>query len=217
MKTSFHLLAAMALLAVAALGANGVHVDDNPIAHHSHDTNHLIPSEPVADERTWVPFRALRAMDSPKQGPNPHDDGKHAHPHQDLHHDSKKDVKQAPHALGQAHVTPAPTIPITKASPSPTKTNTPRATPASTTTRATPRPTTTSSSTHKVASPPANKKPKGPGASATKQGKTGASSTSNAVQQKTRNLGGNKAKQQPDHDCDHHGAKQGVKKGGKHQ
>ncbi|EGZ19121.1 hypothetical protein PHYSODRAFT_297787 [Phytophthora sojae] len=225
MKTSSSILAAMALLAVAALGANGVHVDDNPIAHHAHASDHLVTSEPVADERTWVPFRALRSMDYPQLG---HLSDYTHKPRTPTSLDKLTAIKNAHRALGQAQATPAPTVPVTKATPAPTKTdsnnvratpaptkaNPPRATPASTTTSATPRPTTTSS-THHVAPPPANKKPKAPAAPPTKQGKTGPSSTSNATQQKTRNLGGNEAKQQLPSDH-HHGAKQGVKNGLKH-
>ncbi|KAE8893194.1 hypothetical protein PF010_g17290 [Phytophthora fragariae] len=214
----------MALLAVAALGATGVRIDENPISHPSDDANHLVTSEPVSDERTWVPFRALRSMDSPKQGP--HDDGKH--PPHDSHYDSKKDDKQARRALGQAPVTsttststteatPAPTKTggaNSRATPAPTRTSTPKATPAATTTKAT-------ASAHKGASP-ANKKPKAGVAPPTKQGKTGktgktgVSTTSNAAQQKSRNLGGDEAKQQLPHDH-HHDAKQNSKNGLKHQ
>ncbi|KAG6590819.1 putative secreted RxLR effector protein [Phytophthora cinnamomi] len=210
MKTSSSIFAAMTLLALASLGATAVHVDKNPLSNHPDDeANHLVTSEPVADERTWVPFRALRSMDSPKQGP--HDDDKHPH-HHDSHHDPNQDdkagTKHAPHrALGQAHVTPAPTYTTAKATPAPTKiggnharatpaptkSNTPKATPASTTTKTTLHPNTT---TPKVASPPAAKVPKEPVAPATKQGKTGVSLTSNVAQHKARNLGGGEAKQQ---------------------
>ncbi|KAG6590858.1 putative secreted RxLR effector protein [Phytophthora cinnamomi] len=181
----------MVLIAIATLGATGVHADENPLP-----PNHLVTSEPVADEKTWMPFRALRSMDSPKQ--EPQYDGKHSH--HELPAPPAAKAIPAPTKAGSSNA---------RVTPAPTKTNTPKATPASTTTKTTPHPNTTMP---KVASPPATKPP------ATKQGKTGVSSTSNAAQHNTRNLGGDEPKQLLPHHDDHHhhDAKQGAKNGEKH-
>ncbi|KAJ8575532.1 hypothetical protein ON010_g3678 [Phytophthora cinnamomi] len=148
MKTSSSILATMVLIAIATLGATGVHADENPLP-----PNHLVTSEPVADEKTWMPFRALRSMDSPKQ--EPQYDGKHSH--HELPAPPAAKAIPAPTKAGSSNA---------RVTPAPTKTNTPKATPASTTTKTTPHPNTTMP---KVASPPATKPP------ATKQGKTGRS------------------------------------------
>ncbi|KAE9287341.1 hypothetical protein PF008_g26434 [Phytophthora fragariae] len=208
MKTSSSILAAIAMLAVAALSATGVYADEIPVSDDAHTSNHLVTSEPVVSEKTWMPFRALRAMDYPQLG---HLDYTHK-PIKPTSLDNLTIIKNAHRALSQAQVAPAPSTSTTRATPTPTRMNTPKVTPAATTTKATP-------SSHKGASPSANKYPKAAVAPPTKQGKTGktgVSTNSNAAQQKSRNLGGDEAKHQFPHDH-HHDAKQNSKNGLKHQ
>ncbi|KAH7460861.1 uncharacterized protein KRP23_14567 [Phytophthora ramorum] len=160
MKASYSILAAAALLAVAAPGTPGVHAGQNPVTRHTHMNNHSYSFQSIPDSKS---HRALRSMDTPKQGPI--HNGKQKHPH---HDDPQKNDKRAHPALlgadgivsiqrtlGQAPVTPATTT-----------TSSSKVTPAATTTKATPAPTTPHNKP-KLTPAPTKTKPKATPASTT--------------------------------------------------
>ncbi|KAL4102343.1 hypothetical protein PRIC1_006090 [Phytophthora ramorum] len=169
MKASYSILAAVALLAVAAPGTPGVHAGQNPVTRHTHMNNHSYSFQSIPDSKS---HRALRSMDTPKQGPI--HNGKQKHPH---HDDPQQNDKRAHRALlgadglvsiqrtlGQAPVTPATTTTSSsKVTPAPTK---PKVTPAATTTKATPAPTTAHNKP-KLTPAPTKTKPKATPASTT--------------------------------------------------
>ncbi|KAL4172417.1 hypothetical protein KRP22_007581 [Phytophthora ramorum] len=169
MKASYSILAAVALLAVAAPGTPGAHAGQNPVTRHTHMNNHSYSFQSIPDSKS---HRALRSMDTPKQGPI--HNGKQKHPH---HDDPQQNDKRAHRALlgadglvsiqrtlGQAPVTPATTTTSSsKVTPAPTK---PKVTPAATTTKATPAPTTAHNKP-KLTPAPTKTKPKATPASTT--------------------------------------------------
>ncbi|KAL3662176.1 hypothetical protein V7S43_012976 [Phytophthora oleae] len=162
MKTSFSVLATIAMLAVAALSVPGTLADQTSL-------------NPVNEKASWAPRRALESMTAPyQQGPL---DANKKKKRQDP---NKKDDKHAPRALLEegAHFSPltdralghAPAVtPVSTttssstATPAPTKTNPPKPTPAATTTsssNATPvpaKPKVTPAATKPKANPAATK------------------------------------------------------------